>query len=74
VGHDHKEPPCYRHYRGDELPSYSNIRPKIIGKDGRELTLIHLDETSLYRDDPQKHGSLFDLEEWKRRADESRFG
>ena len=61
---------CYRHHRGEErLPAYWNLRPRIVCRGGDRVTLIHLDEKSLHRDDPKAHVGIFDIEEWKRRAD-----
>jgi Protein of unknown function (DUF3800) len=40
---------CYRYYRGDEKPflPYSLLRPRIVGKYGRALTQLQLDQRSL---------------------------
>ncbi len=64
---------CYRYHRGEEeLTAYHNLRPRVVGRDGCALHLVHLNESSLHKDDPRKHVGVFDVEEWKRRADEFR--
>jgi hypothetical protein len=61
----------YRHHRNEQdHPAYVLLRPRIVGRDGREMTVIDIDERSLHKDDPKNHVAFFDLEEMKRRADE----
>lgn len=64
---------CFRYYRGEEVTSvYQALRPRIVGRDGREMTLVNIDERSLHQDDPTNHVRLQDMEEWKRLASERR--
>jgi hypothetical protein len=66
---------CYRFYRGEgNFPAYQRLRRRIVGRDGRELTLIRVDERGLHQDDPKNHVTLHDPELWKRLADQRRSG
>lgn len=61
---------CYRYWRGDnQCEPYGLLRPRIVGKSGRELTTVHLtEEDSLIRDEIEKHVSEFDYDSWSREA------
>ena len=64
---------CYRYHRGERgLPAYHRLSPRIVGRDGREVTVVHIDESSLHQDDPRHHVTPLDLEQYKRHADELR--
>ena len=64
---------CYRYHRGERgLPAYHRLSPRIVGRDGRVLTIVHVDERSLHQDDPRSHVTSLDVEEYKRHADELR--
>lgn len=61
---------CYRYHRGERgLPAYRRLRPRIVGRDGREVTVVHIDESSLHQDDLRNHVTPLDIEEYKRIAD-----
>ena len=62
-----------RHHRdlGGES-AYRLLRRRIVCREGAEIDLIHVDESSLHKDDPRRHVGVFDVEEYKRRADLSR--
>jgi Protein of unknown function (DUF3800) len=63
----------FRHHRGNGGgEAYSKLRPRIVGRDGAEINIIHVNESSLHTDDPRNRAGLFDIEEYKRRADELR--
>jgi hypothetical protein len=41
---------CYRYHRGERgLPAYHRLSPRIVGRDGRVVTIVHIDESSLHR-------------------------
>ena len=64
---------CYRYHRGERgLPAYHKVRPRIVGRDGREVTIVHIDKSSLHQDDPRSHVTPLDIDESKRHADELR--
>jgi hypothetical protein len=41
-----------------------------VGRDGRDITIVHINESSLHQDDPRNHVTPLDLEAYKRYADE----
>ena len=49
--------------------AYMQLRRRIVGIDGTEINMVHVDERSLHKDDPRNHTAVFDIEEYKRRAD-----
>lgn len=53
---------CYRHWRGGETSqAYQLLRPRIVGRDGRDLTTIHFTtEDSLIRNGIENHVHLVD--------------
>lgn len=60
---------CYREFRdAPDLEAYQYLRPRIMGKDGREITSITVDERSLHQGDLSQHVKAFDLDEWKAAA------
>jgi hypothetical protein len=62
---------CYRYYHGErDLPAYHRLSPRIVGRDGRDITIVHINESSLHQDDPRNHVTPLDLEAYKRYADE----
>jgi hypothetical protein len=62
---------CYRYFREDsDTRAYDALRPRVVGRDGYEIRIVAVDESSLHKDDLSNHVSEFDLEEWKRLADE----
>jgi hypothetical protein len=62
---------CYRYFRDDhDTRAYGMIRPRVVGRDGYEIKILSVDETSLHKDDLSNHVSEFDLEKWRRLADE----
>jgi len=64
---------CYRYYRGErELKAYWNLRPRIVGRDGRPITLIQFTRDSLYSDGVENHVGILDIEDMKRKAAERR--
>jgi hypothetical protein len=64
---------CYRYHRGErDLTAYHRLRPRIVGRDGRDITIVHVNESSLHQDDPRNHVTPLDVEEYKRHADELR--
>ncbi|HYN14362.1 MAG TPA: DUF3800 domain-containing protein [Terriglobales bacterium] len=61
----------YRYFRNDsDIRAFDVLRPRIVGKDGSVIHIVSVDDTSLHKDDLSNHVSEFDLEEWKRLADE----
>jgi hypothetical protein len=63
----------YRYHRGNGgQDAYQRLRPRIVCREGAEINMLHLNETSLHKDDPKNHVGIFDVEEYKRRADELR--
>jgi hypothetical protein len=59
-----------RHHRNAGADkAYMQLRRRIVGRGGTEINMVHLDERSLHRDDPRNHAAVFDIEEYKRRAD-----
>jgi hypothetical protein len=61
----------YRYFRDDpDTRAYDTLRPRVVGRDGYVLRVVTVDETSLHKDDLANHVSEFDLEKWKRLADE----
>lgn len=63
----------FRYHRGSGgKEAYSRLRPKIVGRGGVEIKIIHVDESSLHKDDPRNHAWIFDIEESKARADSIR--
>lgn len=63
----------YRHHRNSEVgDAYLQLRRRIVGRDGAEINILHVNESSLHKDDPRNHVGIFDIEEYKRRADSAR--
>jgi hypothetical protein len=63
----------YRYHLGTGgRDAYKMLRPRIVGRDGAEIKIIHLDQSSLHSDDPRNHAGIFDIEEYKARADSIR--
>lgn len=61
----------YRCLRNDtDTRAFDILRPRVMGKDGVVLRNVKVDERSLHKGDLANHVSEFDLEEWKRLADE----
>lgn len=61
----------YRYFRHDpDTRAFDVLRPRIVGKEGSVIHIVSVDDTSLHKDDLSNHVSEFDLEEWKRLADE----
>jgi Protein of unknown function (DUF3800) len=61
----------YRHYRNDhDTRAFRLLRPRIVGEHGAELRIISVDERSLHKDDLSNHVQPFDVEEFKRLADD----
>jgi hypothetical protein len=61
----------YRFFRDNpDTRAYENLRPRVVGKDGYVIRIISVDDTSLHKDDLSNHVSAFDLERWKRLANE----
>jgi hypothetical protein len=60
----------YRYYRGNGVSeAYRRMRPRIVGRGGAEINMLLVNENSLHKDDPKNHAGIFDIEEYKRRAD-----
>jgi hypothetical protein len=61
----------YRYCRNDpDTRAYDVLRPRVVGKGGYLIRVVNVDESSLHKDDLSNHVSDFDLEGWKRLADE----
>ena len=61
----------YRYFRDNpDTRAYEMLRPRVVGKDGYLIRIITVDDSSIPKDDPSNHVGVFDMEEWKRRADE----
>jgi hypothetical protein len=61
----------YRYFRDDpDTRAYDMLRPKVVGWDDYVIRIVTIDEPSLHRGDLSDLVSEFDLEEWKRLADE----
>ena len=61
----------YRYFRDDpDTRAYDALRPRVVGRDGYVLRIVTVDDRSLHKDDLANHVSEFDLEKWKRLADE----
>lgn len=58
-----------RHHRqsGDKS-SYRLLEHRIVGKHGVTMSLTHVSEESLHKDDPRLHAGVLDVEELKRQA------
>jgi hypothetical protein len=63
---------CYRYYRDDrsDTRAYDTLRPRVMGRDGIEIHLITVDERSLHKGDLSDLVTVFDMEKYKRLADE----
>ncbi len=48
--------------------AYRDLRPRIVGRDGRAITVVMLTEEAVAQGDPQKYVHRMDIQEWKRRA------
>jgi hypothetical protein len=60
----------YRHHRNTGAGNaYTHLRRRIVGRGGAEIDLVHVNESSLHKDDPRNHAGVFDIEDYKRRAD-----
>jgi hypothetical protein len=63
----------FRYHRGNGGDdAYGRIRARIVGRDGVEIKLMHVDESSLHKDDPRNHAGVLDIEEYKAKADSIR--
>src|SRR6266481_2726860 len=61
----------YRYFRSDpDVRAFDMLRPRVVGKHGVVLRDVTVNESSLIKDDLANHVSEFDLEEWKRLADD----
>jgi Protein of unknown function (DUF3800) len=61
----------YRYFREDQdTRACDALRPRVVGKEGSVIHIVTVDERSLHKDDLSNHVSEFNLEEWKRLADE----
>jgi hypothetical protein len=55
---------CRRFHCGDvNLAAYTLLQPRIIGRDGAKLLLVHFNESSVFKDKPANHVNLRTLEE-----------
>lgn len=54
-----------RYFRGNRLAAFRNIRPRIVGRGGRTMTVIHIMDTAFYTDSPENHVHDFDIDEFK---------
>jgi hypothetical protein len=60
----------FRHHRGPEdKDSYRQLKHRIVGKDGATMTLTHVGEESLNKDDPRLHAGVLNVDEIERQAD-----
>lgn len=57
------------HRRSEDKDSYSQLEHRIVGKHGVTMTLTHVSEESLHKDDPRLHAGVLNVEEIKRQAD-----
>jgi hypothetical protein len=64
---------CYRFYRDDrkDIRAYKGIWKRIMCEDGAEIHVITIDDRSIHSDDLSKHVGVFDMDEYKRLADEA---
>lgn len=64
---------CYRFYRDDrkDIRAYERIWKRIMCEDGAEIHIITIDDRSIHSDDLSKHVGVFDMDEYKRLADEA---
>ena len=63
----------YRYHRGNgAAEAYERLRRRIVCRGGGEINMLLLNENSLHKDDPKDHAGIFDIEEYKRRADRIR--
>ncbi|HEU5413377.1 MAG TPA: DUF3800 domain-containing protein [Candidatus Angelobacter sp.] len=61
----------YRNFRDFPDPrAFDALRPRVVGKNGIVLHTITVTEASLHHDDLANHVGTFDIDEWKRLADE----
>jgi hypothetical protein len=63
----------YRYHRGnggDEV--YKRLRRRIACRGENEINMLLLNQGSLHKGDPKNHAGLFDLEEYKQKADRIR--
>jgi hypothetical protein len=61
----------YRYFRKDpDIRAYDVLKSRVVGRDGYLIRMITVDESSLHQDDLSNHVSEFDMEEWKRLAEE----
>jgi len=62
----------YRYYRHEpDTRAFDILRHRVVGEGGSIIHIVGVNETSLHHDDVSNHVSEFDMEEWKRRADEA---
>jgi len=55
---------CRRFHRGDaSLEAYRLLQNRIIGRDGIRLLLVHFNQSSVFKDKPEKHVDLRTTEE-----------
>jgi len=61
----------YRYFRDEpDTRAFDLLRPRVVGRDGYLIRIVTVDDSSLHKDDLANHVSEFDLEKWKRLADE----
>jgi Protein of unknown function (DUF3800) len=60
----------YRHHRNAGADkAYTQLKRRIVCRRGAEINILHVDESSLHKDDPRNHVGVFDIEEYKKQAD-----
>lgn len=61
----------YRYFRNvPDTRAFEALRPRVVGENGIVLHTITVTEASLHHDDLANHVGAFDIDEWKRLADE----
>jgi hypothetical protein len=58
-----------RYFRGNHrLLAFWNLRHRIVGRDGRLMTVLHITDSCFHSDDPENHVHEFDIDEFKARG------
>lgn len=58
-----------RYFRGNrDLVAFRNLRPRVVGRGGRLITLINITDSAFYSDSPENHVREFDIDEFKARG------